>query len=243
MTQKSQPHFVVFDLETQLSAQQVGGWDKAHRMKMSVGVVWDSITEKMEAYFEEDVDALVEHLYKADLVVGFNLIRFDYNVLSGYAPFASHRDLATLKTFDLLLEAQNILGHRLKLDSLAQATLNAPKSADGLQAIEWFKQGELSKIVEYCEQDVAITRDLFLFAKEKSHLSYTNRYGSGLSQFRIYVNLEKHMKTRPSHYPPNPSVRGAAEETHGSGQRPADVSGLPEKTKDGTFVGGGRFSE
>ena len=233
----------VFDLETQLSAQEVGGWDKAHRMKMSVGVIWDSFTGKMEAYLEEDVDALVEDLYKADLVVGFNTVRFDYNVLSGYAPFAAHRDLSALKSLDLLLEVQNILGHRLKLDSLAQATLNAEKSADGLQAIKWFKEGELDKIIQYCEQDVAVTRDLFLHALEKNYLCYTSRYGTGISQFRIQIDLDRQIRARPLHYPPNPSLKGQATETHGPGQRPADASGLPEKTKDGTFVGGGRFRQ
>ena len=233
----------VFDLETQLSAQEVGGWDKAHRMKMSAGVLWDSYTGLMETYLEEDVDALVEDLHQADLVVGFNLVRFDYNVLCGYAPFAAHRDLSNLKTLDFLLEVQHILGHRLSLDSIAQATLGTSKSADGLQAIKWYKEGQLDKIIEYCEKDVAVTRDIFLHALEKKYLCYTNRYGTGISQFRIEIDLNRQIEGRPVHYPPNPSVRGKAEETHGPGQRPADVSSLPEKTKDGTFIGGASFSE
>ena len=79
-TPETGPRVVVFDLETQRSAAEVGGWNKAYMMGMSVGIVWDSHEQKCTSYFEENIDELIEHLQKADLVVGFNVIGFDYTV-------------------------------------------------------------------------------------------------------------------------------------------------------------------
>ena len=137
MTPDQGPHIVVFDLETQRSAAEVGGWNKAHMMGMSVGVVWDSRAQACTKYFEEDIDRLLEHLQAADLVVGFNIIGFDYSVLRGYSPF----DFRTLNTLDILREIHQRLRYRVSLDSLGRATLDAAKSADGLDALRWFKRG------------------------------------------------------------------------------------------------------
>ena len=78
------PRLAVFDLETMRSASEVGGWDKAYLMGMSVGIVWDSHLNDFSPYFENEVEALIEHLRSADLVIGFNIAGFDYSVLKGY---------------------------------------------------------------------------------------------------------------------------------------------------------------
>ena len=165
------PHVVVFDLETQRSAAEVGGWNKAHMMGMSVGVVWDSHTQSCTKYFEEDIDRLLEHLQAADLVVGFNIIGFDYSVLRGYSPF----DFRTLNTLDMLREIHQRLRYRVSLDALGRATLDAAKSADGLDALRWFKEGRLDLIAEYCQKDVELTRDLFYFGLKENYLLFDRR--------------------------------------------------------------------
>ena len=121
MTPDQGPHIVVFDLETQRSAAEVGGWNKSHLMGMSVGVVWDSRSQDCTTYFEEDIDRLLEHLQAADLVIGFNIIGFDYSVLRGYSPF----DFRTLNTLDILREIHQRLRYRVSLDALGKATLDA----------------------------------------------------------------------------------------------------------------------
>ena len=85
------PHLVVFDLETQRSAAEVGGWNRAYLMGMSLGIVWDSHQQAHTTYFEADVEALLAHLQRADLVIGFNVIGFDYSVLRGYTPVRFRR--------------------------------------------------------------------------------------------------------------------------------------------------------
>ena len=114
---------------------------------------------------------MMERAKNLDLIIGFNIERFDYKVLSGIHAF-NYKGLPTL---DLLLKVYERLGYRLKLDNIAQATLNAAKSADGLQALEWWKEGKLDLITEYCKQDVAVTRDVYLFGKENGYVLFTNK--------------------------------------------------------------------
>ena len=162
---------LVFDLETQLSADEVGGWGNIAKMKLAVAVTVEVETGKYRTYYEEDAEDLIFALKGAELVIGFNLKRFDYTVLKPYGL----NDAEAINTLDLMLEVQKVLGHRLSLGALATATLNAEKSADGLQSIEWFKEGRLDLITEYCQQDVRLTRDLYLYGKDKGYLIYENR--------------------------------------------------------------------
>lgn len=168
-----EPRVLYFDLETQKSAEDVGGWGNIHLMKLAVGVVWDSLEEKHNVYLEHEAKQLVEKLQTADLVVGFNVIGFDYTVLQPEASI----DLQDLKTFDMLVDIKKKLGFRLSLDHLAGHTLNAKKSADGLISLQWYKEGKIDQIVEYCKQDVAVTRDLFLFGQEHGFVRYETRSG------------------------------------------------------------------
>ncbi len=167
-------HYGVLDLETQRLAQEVGGWKNSHLMRVSVAVLYDSRVREYRAYGEEQVPALIEELAGLELVVGFNLERFDYAVLGAYTA----RDLSRLPTLDLLLEVQRRLGFRLGLQALGQATLKAAKSADGLQAVAWWRQGRLEELTAYCRQDVKLTRDLFRFGQEKGHLLYRRKDGN-----------------------------------------------------------------
>jgi DEAD/DEAH box helicase domain-containing protein len=142
-------------------------------MRVSCGVVWDSIEEEFFTYREHQVEELLERLGRADLVIGFNAHRFDYRVLRGYVA----RDLSALPTFDLLDAIHERLGFRLPLGHLGEETLGAPKSADGLQALAWFKQGRHEEIAQYCQQDVAILRDLFGYAVKHGQLLFRAKNG------------------------------------------------------------------
>lgn len=170
-------NIVYFDLETQRSAEEVGGWDKISRMGMSVGVTYSTGRGGYQIYSERQVDDLIRELQRADLVVGFNNLRFDYEVLHGYTPF----DLRQLPTLDMLVELQNRLQHRLSLDSIATATFGVEKTAEGMQAIKWFKEGKLLEIAEYCCYDVKITKLVHEFGAHNRQLHYMNRFGKKLS--------------------------------------------------------------
>lgn len=165
------PRVIYFDLETQKSASEVGGWGNSHLMKLAVGAVWDSKDKNYFTYLENDAAKLVEKLKSADLVVGFNVIGFDYSVLQPYSSF----DLHEINTFDMLVDVHKKLGYRLGLNHFAQHTLKAQKSADGLISLQWYKEGKIDKIIEYCKKDVEVTRDLFLFGEKNGYVLYEGR--------------------------------------------------------------------
>jgi len=172
---------VVFDLETQKGADEVGGWNNTHLMRVAVGVAHDSLEDRLIVYLDEEVGNLITLLKNADLVVGYNSRRFDYGVLKGYTdePLAK-----TLPTIDILERVQDSLGFRLKLDNIAQTTLGVSKSADGLQSLQWFKEGKIDLIADYCKQDVNVTRDIYLFGLEHGFLCYRERNGKK-TEFKI----------------------------------------------------------
>lgn len=167
-------NFAVFDVETRYSSQEVGGWNKAHLMGVSIVVVYYSLTDSFISYTQEAVPRMVEELKKTPLVIGFNTLRFDYSVLAPHAPGFSFSSLPSL---DILTEVHAQLSYRVSLDNLTTATLGAQKSADGLQALTWWKEGRLDLIEEYCQKDVLLTRDLFLFGKDNGFLLFTNKAG------------------------------------------------------------------
>jgi DEAD/DEAH box helicase domain-containing protein len=169
--------FVVLDVETRLSAAEVGGWHRADRMGVSLAVLYDSRSDAFSTYSQDRVPELADALAAAPLVVGFNILRFDYAVLSPHAPGFAFRALPTL---DLLVQVQEQLSYRLSLDSLARTTLGAAKSADGLLALAWWKERRLEAIEEYCRQDVALTRDLYLFGRDNGYLLFTNKAGKAV---------------------------------------------------------------
>ena len=162
-----------FDLETQKSAEDVDGWGNIHLMGLAVGVVWDSLERKYFSYLQNEASKLVEKLRTANLVVGFNVKKFDYGVLQPYADF----DLHEITTFDMLDDIKIKLNHRLSLNHLAENTLNSKKSADGLISLQWYKEGKIDKIVEYCQQDVKVTRDLFEYGEKHGYIKYKTRSG------------------------------------------------------------------
>ena len=136
----------------------------------------------MHVYLEHQVPALIKHLRQGELIVGFNHVEFDLRVVAGYQPTPELRhqlylDLRELNHFDMLLELKKVLGHRLRLDSLARPTLEEGKSADGLQALQWYKEGRMDLIIQYCKQDVEVTRRLHEYALERGELLYESRSG------------------------------------------------------------------
>ena len=165
---------VYFDLETQRTANDVGGWDKKHEMKMSVGVTFSSAENKYEIFPESRVDDLIKRLQRADLVVGYNVVRFDYEVLMGYTVLSLPEQLRTL---DLLVDIEKSAGHRLKLEDVAQGTLGVGKIAEGLDAIRWWREGRVMEVAEYCCFDVKVTKLVHEYGAAHNELFFSDRFG------------------------------------------------------------------
>lgn len=165
---------LVFDLETQRSFQDVGSRSAMRQLGMSVGIVYSFRDDQFSTFYENEGNALIDRLLGAELVVGYNVIGFDFEVLKGYREAAFDE----VPTLDLMVDLQGKLGFRPKLDSVVQATLGAAKSADGLQALAWWKEGRVDLIEKYCRDDVAITRDLYLWGKRNRHVLVSRYSGA-----------------------------------------------------------------
>ena len=174
-------NIVYFDLESQKLFEEVGGRE-ASQLLLACGVTWSTERNDFAVYWEQDVQALVTELKAADKVVGFNIINFDYQVLRPYAPNENFR---AFRSVDMLQDIFKTLGFRLSLDSIAKATLGATKTADGIKSVEWFRNGELDKVAEYCKADVDITRRVYEFGRDNGFVHYYSKLGSKL---KVAVN-------------------------------------------------------
>ncbi len=162
---------LVFDIETQYLADEVGGWSHIRDMKLAVGVTYDPLRDAYHVYLERDAERLIADLRAADLVVGYNLYRFDYEVLHAY----TEQRLDDLPTVDMLVDLKRVLGWRPKLDDLAAATLGTGKSADGIAAVRWFREGKLPQVIDYCKRDVEVTWQVYDFGRRNGYVQVWGR--------------------------------------------------------------------
>jgi DEAD/DEAH box helicase domain-containing protein len=166
---------IVFDIETQNTFAEVENDFK--KLKVSVVSIYSYATDTYQSFTESELPKLWPILEKADRLIGYNSEHFDLPVLNNYYL----GDLLNLPSLDLLKKIKESLGIRLKLVDVAEATLdNVTKSADGLQAIKWWKEGKIEEIKKYCEQDVRVTKELYDFGRENNQLFYKNLAGETL---------------------------------------------------------------
>ncbi len=178
---REKPGRLVFDLETQRLADEVGGWGNIHRMKLALAVAWDLDSGRWRVYFEKDVALLVEDLLAAEAVIGFNVRRFDMEVLRPYTA----KNLSKARIVDLLEVVKERLGFRLSLASFAEANFGESKSADGLQSVKWYREGRMDLIEAYCRKDVELTGRLYLKGLDEGHVLFMDKRSNRL---RIAVN-------------------------------------------------------
>jgi hypothetical protein len=169
-----QPDIVYFDLETQRTAGDVGGWDHKDKMGMSVGVTYSTARDEYKIYQEHEAEPLIQQLQRADLVVGFNVVKFDLSVLEAYTIL---RLADAVVCLDLMLDIESRIGHRLSLEAVAQASLGVGKIADGLDAIRWWREGKKRDVAEYCCFDVKVTKMVHEFGRANGHVKYADRFG------------------------------------------------------------------
>lgn len=163
---------IVLDIETQNTFQDVGAY-KASLLKISLVGVYFYETDTWEAFLESDLPKLWPRLERSSRIIGYNLFGFDYPCLQTYYT----GNIMSLPTIDIMLEIEKRIGFRVKLDDVAHATLGMGKSGHGLQAVEFWKNGEIEKLKDYCLQDVRVTRDIYEKALNEKIVYYTDRQG------------------------------------------------------------------
>jgi len=160
---------IVFDIETANIFEDVGSSDPA-KLDISIVGVYDSATDTYETYKIEELPKLWPRIEQADVLIGYNSDHFDIPLLNKYYP----GDLTKIKSVDLLVEVKRVLGRRLRLDSVAEATLGVNKSGHGLEATQWWKEGKEDLVRKYCLDDVKITKEIYDYALKHKELKYKN---------------------------------------------------------------------
>jgi DEAD/DEAH box helicase domain-containing protein len=157
---------IVFDVETKYSSLEVGGFKNAHAMGISVAVAYDFTDNKYSVFLENEISNFIEMLENAKIIIGFNIIHFDFKVLSGYQKLK----LEYIAKLDIFSDIKITTGRRFSLEKLANATLSTKKSGNGLLALKWYNEGKIDLIAEYCKKDVEITKDLLLFGIKNNYI-------------------------------------------------------------------------
>ncbi len=175
-------HFLVLDIETQRLVQEVGGWDHVDKLGVSVACAYDSKTDSYLTFEESKLSKLID-LCEERLVVGYNIRGFDLPVLVPYG-----LKIKNVDAFDIMYDLEALTRQRyLKLEHVAQGTLGTGKSADGLLAVEWWKSGQIQKIIDYCLQDVKVTLDVFQYGRQNGFVKI-QRSEENITQVKVQWN-------------------------------------------------------
>ncbi len=160
---------VVLDIETKNIFQDVGS-NRPEDLDISLVGIYDYQTNSYDSFLQEDLDRLWTILEKTDMLITYYGDHFDIPLLNKYYKKAGRGDLTKIRSLDLLKEIKNSYGRRPKLDHVAQGTFGISKSGHGLDAVVWWRNGEIEKIRQYCLDDVKITKDIYEYAMKNKKL-------------------------------------------------------------------------
>lgn len=163
---------IVLDLETQKSFDDVGGRGKNHLLKISVCGIYDYVSDKYLIFEEHELPRMAPLLQAADQIIGYNIKQFDFEVLQPYLNF----NIFEVPYYDILEEIDKVLGHKIKLDSVAQATIGSGKSGNGLEALLYYKNGKMDLLKKYCLDDVRVTKEVYEYALNNQKLLYRDYF-------------------------------------------------------------------
>ncbi len=162
---------IVFDIETKNIFQDVGSSDPVD-LDISLVGLYDYENNTYDSFLQEDFGRLWNILEKTDMFITYNGDHFDIPLLNKYYKKDGRGDLAKIRSLDLLKEIKNSYGRRMKLDQIAEGTFGIGKSGNGLEAVAWWRSGEIEKIRKYCLDDVRITKDVYEYALKNKKLIF-----------------------------------------------------------------------
>lgn len=184
---------LVFDIETKNQFSDVHSNEPVD-LDISVVSIYDYESDKYLSFLEEEFDKMWPYFEKADVLITFNGDHFDIPLLNKYYS----GDLSKIRSLDLLKEVKESLGRRIKLDTLAEATLGKNKIGHGLEAIVWWREGKIQKIKDYCEEDVRITKEIYEFALNNGKLFYKeNPNGSEKKEIILDTSSWEKIEEKP----------------------------------------------
>jgi len=182
---------LVFDIETSNIFQEVGSNDPVD-LSISVVGIYEYENDKYSTFLVEEFNKLWPIIENTDMFITFNGDHFDIPLLNKYYS----GDLFKIKSLDILKEMQKVAGRRMKLDQIAEGTLGTNKSGHGLDAIKWWRDGEVEKVKKYCLDDVRITKDVYEYALKNNKLIF--KEGPNLNEIKLNTsNWETPLESSP----------------------------------------------
>lgn len=163
---------IVLDLETQKSFEEVGGRGKNHLLKISVCGIYNYATDEYLIYEEHELPRMAPLLQSADQIIGFNIKQFDFEVLQPYLNY----NIFEIPYYDILEEIDKVLGHKIKLEAVAQGSIGSGKSGNGLEALLYYKNGKMDLLKKYCLDDVRVTKQVYEYALNNQKLLYRDYF-------------------------------------------------------------------
>jgi len=180
---------IVYDIETKDTFQDIGTRDP-RRLHISLLGMYSYNENQYFSYTEDELPGFWRRLEQCDLLIGFNNKGFDDQVVSAYFP-----EISKVPSFDILEKVQQRLGFRLKLDTIAAATLGTGKSGDGLKAVRLFREGKIDELRAYCLDDVKITKEIYDHGRLHGFLKYQDL--QGVKEFLVDFNEKVEKETTP----------------------------------------------
>lgn len=175
--------YIVYDVETKHIFEEIAGEDIT-KLGISYLAYYRSDTDTIEGLFDQDVPQFKKAMDQSDLIIGYNIIEFDNRVLKGYFQFDDSK-YTFLDLYKVIHKTHNVY---IKLDNITSTTLGAGKIAHGLDAIRFYREGNLDKLKEYCDSDVQLTRDVYQFIKDNKFFYYTDGLGN---KVKLELDLDK----------------------------------------------------
>ena len=172
---------IVFDLETTARITKSISFDKMEVSVACATVVYtDTLKNPRNAletastftFWHRDADGapvalLMELLRSARLIVAFNGISFDLNVLK---PFMCDEDEflhLQSKCFDPFAVLRGVTGRFMKLSDLLSINGLAPKTASGALAPTLWAERRYAQLAAYCARDVSALAELVLLPRAR----------------------------------------------------------------------------
>lgn len=183
---------VIFDLETQKFFDEVEADSKGRFDPGDLGVSilslyrrtldkdFNEIKGEMLSFWEDELEKTYEIFAKAKRIIGFNSKRFDVPAMRPYFP-TNFQTFEKLPHFDILEFVKEINGKRVSLNAISKETLGDHKVDDPRNAIIYWRKKDpesLKKLKYYCEQDVALTKQVYDFGMKNKKLKFKDYWNT-----------------------------------------------------------------
>ncbi len=136
------------------------GWGDKVGMGIACIVAYEMDTQQFRVFMDDNLDAFAALLAGASHVFGWNNARFDDPLVQACW------QLQIPHSFDI----KQLASIRCSLGSVAEANGIAGKSDKGANAPIYYQRGQYGKLIDYCMQDVWVTKQLLELGLKQGHL-------------------------------------------------------------------------